>query len=554
MKQQIIFRPLIVLLVFAVVAAQAQSESARVEAAALEKQLLDQRQRLREQRLGIEALKAELLVQQQQLKNWMASKGLMGATVATSSLSSANQSLPANTVASSKAAPFKPAALNAQTGIRIPIQVGQEIPTAAGASPSLKLGPADVRIQGYVGLSGIFRSASMGGGPGTSFASVPLSNAAPANITEFRVTTQTSRIAVRVDVPLRKDRLAGYMEADFSGATPGDAVVTSSSYGFRVRHAWIDYRSNKLEFAAGQMFSLITPSRSDIQTWPADANTTQAVDTNYVAGLVWDRAPAVRLVYRPNRAWNFAVAIENPEQQVGSFVRFPMALNDVLSNQYNTGRGELRTPNPAPDTILKTAWNRNSTKHNVHVDFGLLFRFFRNYDPLDIREHQTALGIGGNLNLSYDLTRKMRLVGQGYLSSGGGRYIGGIVPDVVVRPDGQISPIKAHSWVTGLELAVKRRIGLFVYYSGAYAGRNTTIDPSNGQFAGFGFPSTNNARRSIQEWTGGWSQALWSGEDAGSVQYSAQYSWLGNNLWASGNAADLTNASMVFVQLRYNLP
>jgi hypothetical protein len=108
------------------------------------------------------------------------------------------------------------------------------------------LGPADLRVLGYVALSGIFRSASMGGGPGTSFQSVPYDNTPTGNITEIRTTTQTSRLALRIDVPFQRDRLAGYVEADFSGATPGNALISSSSYGFRVRHAWIDFRHRKL--------------------------------------------------------------------------------------------------------------------------------------------------------------------------------------------------------------------------------------------------------------------------------------------------------------------
>lgn len=393
----------------------------------------------------------------------------------------------------------------------------------------------------------------MGGGPGTSFAGVPLANTPAASTSEFRATTQTSRLALRIDVPLRKDKLAAYVEADFSGATPGNALISSSSYGFRVRHSWITYQHSKFEASAGQMFSLLTPSRGDIEPFPADASTTQAVDTNYVAGLVWDRAPAVRFVYRPNKKWSFGASIENPEQQVGSSVRFPADLNDILSNQYNTGRAELRTPNPAPDTILKVAWNTNIGKRKLHVDAGSVFRFFRSVDATSITAQRSATGVGGNLNIFTDVTSKLRLIGNGYVSSGGGRYIGGVIPDVIVRADGQISPIKAHSWLAGAEWTASRKLSYYTYYSGVYADRNTTRD-LNGSLIGFGFSGNTAARRSIQEWTGGWSQSIWSGEDAGSLQYGVQYSWLNNNLWAPGSAPPSTNAHLVFTQLRYNLP
>jgi hypothetical protein len=210
----------------------------------------------------------------------------------------------------------------------IPVFTGQEIATTESSRDtlSLRLGPAEVRILGYIGLSGLFRSVAMGGGPGTNFSSIPLGNTPAGNISEFRWTTQTSRMALRIDVPFPKDRLSAYIETDFGGASPGNALISSSIYGFRVRHAWIDYRSTKFEVAGGPMFSLLTPTKSDIQSWPEDALTTQAVDTNYVAGLVWDRSRAVRFVYRPNSAWNLAASVENPEQQVGAVVRFPAAL------------------------------------------------------------------------------------------------------------------------------------------------------------------------------------------------------------------------------------
>jgi hypothetical protein len=502
------------------------------EVAALQRRVALQREQLRLQRQQIDELKAELVETGEHLKTWLAGR-------------------PAPV--SSAAAPVPKPASPAPSGIHIPIFSGQEISSSVAGSPSLRLGPADVRILGYIGLSTIFRSASMGGAPGTSFASVPFPNTPAGNNTEFRATTQTSRLALRLDVPLRQDQLSAYVEADFSGATPGNALISSSSYGFRVRHAWIDYGSNKFEVAAGQMFSLLTPAKTDIRAWPGDALTTQAVDTNYVAGLVWDRSPSVRVVYRPNKKWSVAASIENPEQQVGSVVKFPAALASVLASQYNTGTGELKTPNIAGDTIVKVAWNSTIGGHNVHIDAGSVFRFFRNYDPAGITRHKSALGIGGNVNVAVDLTKKLRLITLGYLSSGGGRYIGGLLPDVIVRANGDISPVKAHSWVGGLEWATTRRINTFAYYSGVYGAQNTTTD-TDGSLIGFGYAGSSAARRLVQEWTGGWAQTLWSGEDRGSVQYAAQYSYLTNNPWWQAAGARPGHVHMIFSQIRYNLP
>lgn len=486
----------------------------------LEDRLSQQRQKLLLQKEQIRLLKAEMEEQQRQFQAWQ--KPIVAAKP-----------------------PKRP------TGIHI--NSGQEIFTAPEDSPAFHLGPADVRIQGYVGLSGIVRTTSMGGGPGTSFASVPAPNTPAGNISEFRLTTQTSRIAIRVDVPLKTDKLTGYFESDFSGATTGNAVISSSSYGFRVRHAWVDYRGKKFEVAGGQMFSLLTPSRTDIQAWPGDVVTTQAVDTNYVAGLVWDRSPGIRAVYRPNNTWSFATSIENPEQQTGKLVKFPAALNQILSTQYNTGQAELKTPNVAPDFIFKLAFNTKIANRPLHLDAGMLLRFFRSYDPLNITSHKTAQGTGGNLNLTFDLTKRVRLIAQGFVSSGGGRYIGGIVPDVMVRANGDISPIKAHSWVTGMEWTATRKSSYFGYYSGVYAAKNTARD-LDGTAIGFGYDGSNAARRIVGEWTGGWARALWAGEDAGSIQFSTQYSYLTNNPWWTGPGPSNARVHLIMGQLRYNLP
>jgi hypothetical protein len=57
-----------------------------------------------------------------------------------------------------------------------------------------------------------------------------------------------------------------------------------------------------------------------LSIWPADVELTQAVDLNYVAGMVWSRSPQLRLTWRPSKRFNCSVSVENPEQQLGSGV------------------------------------------------------------------------------------------------------------------------------------------------------------------------------------------------------------------------------------------
>jgi hypothetical protein len=436
--------------------------------------------------------------------------------------------------------------------VGLPLNASQEV-RFSDTSPTLKLGPANIRLEGYVALAGLFDSANVGGSIGTNFAAIPYSNTPEGNATEFRLSTQRTRVAVRVDTKMEKADLASYLEADFRGTTSGTVAVTSSSFGFRVRQAWLDYRRSRFEAAAGQMFSLITPVRSEVTPIPSEAMMTYAVDAQYVAGLVWDRAPGVRFTYFPSKSTTLAVALENPEQQVGTVVRFPTNLASVLGTQYNTGTAELRTPNLAPDIIIKGSYNRGGIGHRFHVDSALLLRSFRSYDPANISQHKQALGIGGNLNFGIDLTPRLHLVLNGFLSSGGGRYIGGLAPDVIVRANGDISPVKAHSWIGGLEFAPDRKNMLFGYYSGVYIARNTTID-RNGALVGFGYPGSNAGRRTIQEGTIGWGRLLWNSESAGSIQFNSQYSYIKNHPWSAADGPSSSQAHLVFGQIRYNLP
>lgn len=434
----------------------------------------------------------------------------------------------------------------------LPLNASQEV-RFSPTSPTLKLGPADIRLQGYIALSGLFDSANVGGSIGTNFAAIPYSNTPEGNATEFRLSPQRTRVAVRVDTKIDQAALAAYLEADFRGTTSGTVAVTSSSFGFRVRQAWIDYDRKKFQVSAGQMFSLMTPVRSEVTPNPSEAMMTYAVDAQYLAGLVWDRAPAVRFAYRPNAASTFAVSVENPEQQVGNVVKFPAALASTLVNQYNTGNAELKTPNLSPDVIVKGSFNFGPPGHRIHIDTAGLLRWFRSYDPANITQHKNAMGVGVNLNAGIDVTRKLHLLVNGFISSGGGRYVGGLVPDVIVRANGEISPVKAHSWIGGTEYAVSPRTMLFGYYSGVYSGRNTAVDVDK-SIVGFGYPGSNAARRLIHEATIGWGQLFWNSESAGSIQFNSQYSYILNFPWSTAGGPRKASANLIFGQIRYNLP
>ena len=166
------------------------------------------------------------------------------------------------------------------------------------------------------------------------------------SVSETRLTAQSSRLSIRVDAPFTEARfrnISGYFEMDFNGATPGTIAVTSNSAGFRLRQGFADVQyGDHFSMAAGQAFTLMTPAKARLSVWPSDYEMSQAVDTNYLAGMVWERVPQVRFTWRASDTIDWAVSIENPEQQIGeSVVTLPDCCREDIEAQYNTGNEAL---------------------------------------------------------------------------------------------------------------------------------------------------------------------------------------------------------------------
>jgi hypothetical protein len=437
---------------------------------------------------------------------------------------------------------------------RPPLNPTQEVAGETPAGQALEAGPASIRLGGYIGLTGIFRSTNGGGGIGTSFASIPYGNTLEGNLSEARLSGQSTRLSIRVDAEdpeprPRFRRISGYFEMDFSGNVPGNAAITSSSFGFRLRHAFAEAQYGKFLIGVGQGFSLMTPAKKDISIWPSDQELTMAVDTNYVAGLVWDRAPQLRFTLRGSKGWSFAFSAENPEQQIGSRVTLPAAIRSDIEKEFNTGANELRIPNLMPDLAFKTAFSSG----RFHVDVGGLLRVFRtSINPYQVKENQAAGG--GNVNFRFGLTSSTQLLAQGFISAGGGRYIGGLVPDVIVRPDGTVSPLRANSWVSGIEQKVSRNLALSLYYSGFSAGRQFVTD-EDGSLIGWGYPgSSNSNNRLLHQVTGIYAWRFMTTENRGSGQWNVQYSYMMRKPWEVGSGPSTAFSHMFLTQIRYNLP
>ncbi|MBZ5645464.1 MAG: hypothetical protein LAO19_22120, partial [Acidobacteriia bacterium] len=163
------------------------------------------------------------------------------------------------------------------------------------------------------------------------------------------------------------------------------------------------------------------------------------------------------------------------------------------------------------------------------------------------------------LNLNGQVLNGLRLITNNFWNQGGGRYIFGQVPDVLLNPDGSMVPIKSASTVTGFEYTHKNTM-FYSYYGGVYVYRNLRV--ANGNEYGYGvhataanFATAISQNRAIQEATVGMNQTIWRDTKYGAVNLMGQYSYLIRNPW-SVTAGSSTHAALnlLFFNLRYTLP
>lgn len=440
------------------------------------------------------------------------------------------------------------------------------MPTAAApqkveteeAPLQLRIGSATITPVGFMDFTAVYRSTNPGSGIGTNFGSIPFNSAVNGNISEFRLSAQNSRVGFRVDAKVHGANVLGYLESDFLGFVPTNAAVTSNSDSLRMRLYWVDVRKDKVELFAGQSWSMLTPNRKGLSALPSDLFYSQDIDVNYQAGLVWSRNPQFRFIVHPNRKVAVGLSLESTEQYIGGsggggLVTLPSALATPYANQLNNGATTLSAPGVHPDIIAKIAFDPSS---RAHLEVAGVFRTFRVYNPLNTN-HYTNHGAGGSVNFNFGLTKNLRLVSNNYWSDGGGRWIFGLAPDVIVRPDGSLSPIHAGSTLDGFELQAKNTL-LYAYYGGVYVGRNFTLDTTATKpgLVGYGYTGSGGGQnRAIHEPTFGLTQTFWRDPKYGALQLMLQYSYVLRYPWfvASGAPKD-AHASMVFLNLRYLLP
>ena len=443
---------------------------------------------------------------------------------------------------------------------------------------SFKIGSAEFTPGGFLDLTTFFRSTNVGSGIATAFGSIPFNNQLPqARLSETRLSAQYSRLSLKVDSQLTDSTtLTGYVESDFLGFQPANAYQTANSDSLRLRVYWADVRHGKWEVLAGQEWSLLTPNRAGLSPLTPDVFYTLDEDPNFQVGLTWARQAQVRLVYHPTINWAVGLSLENPQQYAPGSVVYP---STFFSTQFDNGSGSTSAassatntavPNLHPDIIVKTAFDAHPAGRSLHIEAAGLLRSFKVLNDLTTPSTTNAItGGGGSLNVNFEVIHNLHLVANSFYSDGGGRYIFGLGPDVIVKPDGTLSGVHSGSGVGGFEYQATPHYMFYGYYGGAYFQRNygflvaaptSSCDGFSGfTCVGFGFPgSANTSNRTVQEGTFGVIPTLWSNENYGRLQIITQYSYLVRTPWSivatSGPGPKNAHTDMVYVGLRYILP
>ena len=191
----------------------------------------------------------------------------------------------------------------------------------------------------------------------------------------------------------------------------------------------------------------------------------------------------------------------------------------------------------------------------MHFEVAGLANKFVFYNPLNNRRF-SIVGGGVTLNAGVEAVRHLTVVTNNFYTNGGGNFIFGQVPALIIQASGAPSFLPAASTVDGLEYEPASKWRLWTYYGGTWVRRISTFDPMGVQFVGYGYTgSPNSQNRTIQELTGGFTRIFWRNQNYGTLQFSGQYSWVVRHPWfvAAGQPAG-ANLNMVYLGLRFLLP
>ncbi|HKS75704.1 MAG TPA: hypothetical protein VJQ82_21005, partial [Terriglobales bacterium] len=320
---------------------------------------------------------------------------------------------------------------------------------------------------GFLAAETVWRQHGTGSDINTPFNAIPFSGADGSKLSEFYGSGRQSRISMLAEGKLKSAKLSGYFEADFLSAAVTSNNNESNSYSLRQRQVWGQAALNSgWTFTGGQQWSLVTETKKGMD------NRTEAlpmtIDPQYSVGFSWARQYGFRVTKNwANKFWA-GFAVENPQTTLtahGQSANFVVGQLGNGGGLYNAFNGNY-SYNSAPDFVFKVAAEPGFGHYEA---FAVLSQFRDRIYPcattattatcggilgpssaLASNDSRTGGGFGGNARWS--VAQKRFDIGIHALGGNGtGRYGSAGLPDVTVRPDGTLAPIRNYQGLGTLE-------------------------------------------------------------------------------------------------------
>jgi len=429
---------------------------------------------------------------------------------------------------------------------------------------------------GFLAAESVWRQRAMNADLYTNYNATPFMNSGEAHTSEWVPSARQTRLSTLFSGKVPFGTLNSFFEGDFLSAGTTSNNLQSNSYTLRVRQAWAQAVVGSWKFTGGQMWTLLTENRK-----ATDAGQEMVpifFDGNLHVGDTYIRQPGIRIQDAITPRLTVAASLENSQYQFSA--------TNAPSNFFfgNAGAaGGLNNPSAnytnqvAPDVLVKTSFEPGFG----HYEVGGVARFFRDrYYPNGTTaadaQNDTRLGGGLVANARFPVTTKLDVGLHVVAGDGTGRYGVSLLPDITVRPDGTLSPLRNAQGLLSLELHPNKKLDVFGYAGSEYVQR-TYYRSSTGTLVGYAPPTASNAGCNIEavpttgtgyapgastcvgatrvlvQGSAGWVYRLYTGP-AGRLQYGLAYSYLTRDGWTGVGGAPKATNNFVYTSFRYYIP
>jgi hypothetical protein len=457
---------------------------------------------------------------------------------------------------------------------------GASVPSTPAAETdepqSIRYKGVNITPGGFLAMESVWRQRAMNADIYTNFNATPYPGAGEAHTSEWVPSARQSRLSVLVSGKTHFGTLKGFFEGDFLSAGITSNNLQSNSYTMRVRQAWGQAESGHFIFTGGQMWTLLTEDKKGALA--GQEALPLFFDGNLHVGDTYIRQAGFRFqeAFRP---WfTLALGLENSQYQFSA--------SNAPSNFFFGSAGAsggLNNPDAnytnqiAPDVIVKASFD---PKYG-HYEIGGVARLFRDrYYPATPSaagaQNDTKLGGGFVTNARFPVLPRVDLGLHLVAGDGTGRYGPALLPDITVKPNGTLEPLRNVQGLISVEGHATRKLDLFAYAGTEYAQRTYYVG-NNGALVGYAPPSANNsgceteavptsntgyapgtgpclgATRAIEQGSLGWVYRIYNGP-AGRLQYGIAYSYLIRKGWTGvGGSPEAVN-NLVYTSVRYYIP